>query len=238
MNILLLSMEYPPFVHHTGLGTHTRVLAESLVRDGHRVVVLSGRHSPAVTAELNGVTVILSDLRANWKPETGLLALAYERNKQLAETAIAAFRGTEFVPDVVHCQGSHGILAAEMLSTAFNCALVGTAHICFKFLLSVKMVSIVEEMLALEERLCIAPARIITVSAWLKSTIMSAYGVSADRVSVVHGGFDPEPPDALDRTGTNLTRQSLGLEAKTVGVFFGALNAQKGIFSVYSGPRN
>ena len=63
MNILLTCIEYPPFVHRSGLGTHTRLLAEGLAAKGHRVVVLSADERSTYSIMRRGVTVVFQDVR-------------------------------------------------------------------------------------------------------------------------------------------------------------------------------
>ncbi|MCO5259129.1 MAG: glycosyltransferase family 4 protein [Crocinitomicaceae bacterium] len=75
MKILFVCNEYPP-LPHGGIGSFTKLMAESLVKEGHEVFVMGyGNEAQATKADMNGVQVMF--LKKAYSSKLKVLSLFY-----------------------------------------------------------------------------------------------------------------------------------------------------------------
>ncbi|MBC7924609.1 MAG: glycosyltransferase family 4 protein [Bryobacteraceae bacterium] len=237
LQVLITSIEYPPFVKHGGLGTHTRCLSEGLAQLGHRVLVLTAHHGDAKIFEAGGVTVVLRDMREY--SEIGKASAAVLRD--LAEAAVlttpAVLKGLGFRPDVVHSQASHLLTAAKELSELYRCGLTATVHICHKHMAQLTGGEIHPEF-ALQERLLYElPCRLFVVSEGLRQVLLNYYGQRSD-VEVIWNGLDVAQAARVEAgLRRDRLRARIAGEGTKAVALIGHLTMEKGLPAVLESAR-
>jgi glycogen(starch) synthase len=199
MRVLMLSWEYPPALVG-GLGRHVHALAESLVRAGHEVTVLTRRTDGEPPEELaGGVRVVrVADDPPLFPFETDLLAWAMAFNHALARAGLAVV--AEWEPDVVHAHDWLVAHAATTLKHHLGVPLVATVHATeagrhqgwLPAPLN-KSIHSVEWWLTYEAR------RVVTCSQYMRWEVTRLFELPPDKVDVVSNGVRPErwqPPPA------------------------------------------
>jgi glycogen synthase len=188
MRVLMLSWEYPPALVG-GLGRHVHALAESLVRDGHEVTVLTRRAEGDPGDEIAGGVRVL---RVPEDPplfpfETELLAWAMAFNHALARAGLAVVRDWE--PDVVHAHDWLVAHAATTLKHHLGVPLVATVHATEAgrhqgWLPGPmnKSIHSVEWWLTYEAR------RVVTCSQYMRWEVTRLFELPPDKVDVVSNG--------------------------------------------------
>lgn len=226
----MTSFEYPPFSHQSGLGTHTRCLAQELARLGHTVVVVSTHYGSERVVASGPVIVVLYDRRDYNSFEKSFPEFLQDLNAAVADRAPKILRELRFVPDVVHSQACHMITAAQAMSHCWGCPLIGGVHISHKHMSRLLGNEFDSEIEAFERTLCEAPDQLIAVSAGLKAVICQDYGLAPAAVRVVHNGVNTRA-QSFRRWPRRALRARFVPGADLVA-FIGGMSIAKGLPSV------
>jgi glycosyltransferase involved in cell wall biosynthesis len=188
--IAMLSSEYPPFLQG-GLGTHVHELVKGLTRRDHEIVVFAHAPCEADVQREGRVTACFVAPPPGAGPTVSfreVMAL----NERLFDAAVEHFRRSGR-PDVLHCHDWYAFPAAARLRDCFGMPIVSTLHY-----LAIPYARRWGEETApqvgqQERAICTGSDALIAVSEAMKRGIVNQHGVAADRVTVIHNGFDPAP---------------------------------------------
>ena len=178
MNIAMLHWGFPPIIG--GVETHLTILCSELVKEGHKVSLLTGAvegvKSNYTWNKINIVRTPLMDL--NWLYERGVEELGGDIRSVYAKFI------DETRPDIIHTHNMHyfsklHIKLLERVAEIRKIPLVLTAHNSW------------DNSLCLDICRGIKWGHIIAVSHFIKREICG-YGLDPDKVAVVHHGIDTE----------------------------------------------
>ena len=238
MRIALLTNEYPPNVYG-GAGVHVEYLSRELARaDGgaHRVDVLCfgdqrATEGPGGNLHVRGVNPPL-ELEARDPRHARLL------DALLRDLAMA---GAVESPDVVHCHTWYAHLAGCLARPLTGARLVLTTH-SLEPHRPWKVEQLGSAYYATEwiERTAYQNADgVIAVSEAMKRDVQALYGVSPERVRVIHNGIDPDEYRPRPSGSSEATLRRHGVDpAVPIVLFVGRITRQKGILHLVRAIRH
>ena len=223
MRIALLTNEYPPHVYG-GAGVHVEYLARELAKadDGaHDVQVLSFGSQRETRGNLRVRGIESPATFPAQDPRHARLLDALARDLAMA--------GAVEAPDIVHCHTWYSHLAGCLARPLTGARLVLTTHSLEPHRpWKVEQLGTAYHATAWIERTAYENADgVIAVSEAMKADVQALYGVSPDRVRVIHNGIDPDEyrprpsPETVRRLGVDPTRP--------IVLFVGRITRQKGI---------
>ena len=223
MRIALLTNEYPPNVYG-GAGVHVEYLARELAKadDGaHDVQVLSFGSQRDTQGNLRVRGIESPATFPAQDPRHARLLDALARDLAMA--------GAVEAPDIVHCHTWYSHLAGCLARPLTGARLVLTTHSLEPHRpWKVEQLGTAYHATAWIERTAYENADgVIAVSEAMKADVQTLYGVSPDRVRVIHNGIDPDEyrprpsPATVRRLGVDPTRP--------IVLFVGRITRQKGI---------
>ena len=223
MRIALLTNEYPPHVYG-GAGVHVEYLARELAKaddGGHQVQVLSfgSQHETRGNLRVRGIESPATFPAQDPRHARLLDALARD----------LAMVGAVEAPDIVHCHTWYSHLAGCLARPLTGAKLVLTTHSLEPHRpWKVEQLGTAYHATTWIERTAYENADgVIAVSEAMKADVQALYGVSPDRVRVIHNGIDPDEyrprpsPGTVRRLGVDPTRP--------IVLFVGRITRQKGI---------
>ena len=223
MRIALFTNEYPPNVYG-GAGVHVEYLARELsLAEGraHHVDVLcfGEQNETHDNLRVRGIGPA-APVHAQ-DPRHARLLDAFARNLAMAGAAES--------PDIVHCHTWYSHLAGCISRPLTGARLVLTTHSLEPHRpWKVEQLGTAYHATAWIEKTAYQSADgVIAVSKAMKEDVQNLYGVSADRVRVIHNGIDPDeyrPRQAPE------TLRRLGVDPDVpIVLFVGRITRQKGI---------
>jgi glycogen synthase len=227
VRISLFTNEYPPNVYG-GAGVHVEYLSRELARadrGSHQVDVLCFGEQQETRGNLR--------VRGVSGPPPGVLPAQDPRHERLLD---ALFRDLAMVgkverPDIVHCHTWYSHLAGCLARPLTGARLVLTTHSLEPHRpWKVEQLGTAYNTTAWIERTAYQNADgVVAVSRAMKDDVQALYGVSPDKVRVIHNGIDPDeyrPPAKQDPA----TLERLRVDPNTPMVLFvGRITRQKGI---------
>ena len=223
MRIALFTNEYPPNVYG-GAGVHVEYLSRELARADagtHHVDVLCFGEQNETHDNLRVRGIASAAPVAAQDPRHARLLDAFARNLAMVGAAEA--------PDIVHCHTWYSHLAGCLARPLTGARLVLTTHSLEPHRpWKVEQLGTAYHATAWIEKTAYQSADgVIAVSKAMKEDVQSLYGVSADRVRVIHNGIDP---DEYRPRHTPETLRRLGVDPDIpIVLFVGRITRQKGI---------
>jgi alpha-maltose-1-phosphate synthase len=223
MRISLLTNEYPPNVYG-GAGVHVEYLSRELARlhDGaHQVDVLSFGEQ----REEHG------NLSVRGIPAAATFEAQDPRHARLLDALVRdlAMAGAVQSPDIVHCHTWYSHLAGCLARPLTGARLVLTTHSLepHRPWKAEQLGTAYHATVWIERTAYQNADGVIAVSQSMKEDVQSLYGVSPDRVRVIHNGIDPD--EYRPRPDPETLRR-LGVDPDTpIILFVGRITRQKGI---------
>jgi len=223
VRIALFTNEYPPNVYG-GAGVHVEYLSRELARADagtHHVDVLCFGEQNETHDNLRVRGIASAAPVAAQDPRHARLLDAFARNLAMVGAAEA--------PDIVHCHTWYSHLAGCLARPLTGARLVLTTHSLEPHRpWKVEQLGTAYHATAWIEKTAYQSADgVIAVSKAMKEDVQSLYGVSADRVRVIHNGIDPDEyrprhaPETLRRLGVD--------PDIPIVLFVGRITRQKGI---------
>lgn len=223
MRIALFTNEYPPNVYG-GAGVHVEYLARELAKldDGaNRVDVYCFGEQREQVGNLRVYGLPEDTSIEAQDPRHGRLLDALSRNLAMA--------GAVETPEIVHCHTWYSHFAGCIAKQLTGAPLVLTTHSLEPHRpWKAEQLGAAYRATSWIERTAYENADgIIAVSESMRRDVIALYGISADRVRVIHNGIDPDEyrPDASPET---LRRLGIDLDLPIV-LFVGRITRQKGI---------
>ena len=223
MRITLFTNEYPPNVYG-GAGVHVEYLARELARaDGaaHHVDVLCFGEQRETRGNLRVRGIPAPPPLQAQDPRHGRLLDAFARNLAMVAAADK--------PDIVHCHTWYSHLAGLIARPLESAKLVLTTHSLEPHRpWKVEQLGSAYHATTWVERTAYQNADgVIAVSRAMKADVQELYGVSPDRVRVIHNGIDPSE---YRPTRSPETLRRLGVDPdQPIVLFVGRITRQKGI---------
>ena len=223
MKIALFTNEYPPHVYG-GAGVHVEYLSRELARaegGAHAVDVFSFGEQRVDDGNLRVRGIPAGASRAMQDPRHARFFDAIDRNLAMAAAAAS--------PDIVHCHTWYAHFGGMLARQLTGAKLILTTHSLEPHRpWKVEQLGTAYDATTWIERTAYANADgVIAVSRAMQDDVQTLYGVSADRIRVIHNGIDPDEyqprrsPDTLRRLGVDP-------DVPTV-LFVGRITRQKGI---------
>ncbi len=239
MNILQLSIEYPPETEG-GLSTHLALLNAELVAQGNDVAVLALATSAKAPPDRvdGGISVHwFRPASFDWRTYFEILTSSTpdERERRLTEeiTGCARVLIGQMRPDILHLHGYHLAQAALRLSVEFGLPLVWTAHSSPSMpLLYGDTAS--PYLLEQEQSLLRRCAAVIAPSVAVRDLLRSRCPHASAPVYVVYNGMDLarfQQPDTAGEVAA-LRRQLGGDRGRRLILYAGRLAREKGIIEL------
>lgn len=223
MRIALLTNEYPPNVYG-GAGVHVEYLSRELARaegGAHHVDVLcfGEQHETTPNLRIHGVAPAVR------------FAAQDPRHARLLDALVRdlAMAGAAESPDVVHCHTWYTHFAGCLVRQLTGAPLVLTTHSLEPHRpWKVEQLGTAYHATVWIERTAYENADgVIAVSRAMKEDVEAIYGVSPDRVRVIHNGIDPEE---YHRRPAPATLRRFGIDPELpIVLFVGRITRQKGI---------
>jgi starch synthase len=234
LRISLFTNEYPPNVYG-GAGVHVEYLSRELARadrGAHQVDVLCFGDQQETRGNLR--------VRAVAGPPPNALPAQDPRHERLLD---ALFRDLGMVgkverPDIVHCHTWYSHLAGCLARPLTGARLVLTTHSLEPHRpWKVEQLGTAYNVTVWIERTAYQNADgVVAVSRAMKEDVQSLYGVSPDKVRVIHNGIDPDeyrPKQDL------ATLERLGVDPEMpIVLFVGRITRQKGILHLVRAIRH
>ena len=234
MRISLFTNEYPPNVYG-GAGVHVEYLSRELARadrGAHQVDVLCFGDQQETRGNLR--------VRGVAGPPPNALPAQDPRHERLLD---ALFRDLGMVgkverPDIVHCHTWYSHLAGCLARPLTGARLVLTTHSLEPHRpWKVEQLGTAYNVTVWIERTAYQNADgVVAVSRAMKEDVQSLYGVSPDKVRVIHNGIDPDeyrPKQDL------ATLERLGVDPEMpIVLFVGRITRQKGILHLVRAIRH
>ena len=223
MRIALLTNEYPPNVYG-GAGVHVEYLSRELARangGAHQVDVLCFGEQHETTTNLRVHGVAPSIRFAAQDPRHARLLDALVRDLAMAGAAVT--------PDVVHCHTWYTHFAGCLVRQFTGAPLVLTTHSLepHRPWKAEQLGTAYNATVWIERTAYENADGVIAVSKAMKDDVEAIYGVSPDRVRVIHNGIDPEE---YHRQPGPATLRRFGIDAELpIVLFVGRITRQKGI---------
>ena len=232
MRIALFTNEYPPNVYG-GAGVHVEYLARELARaegGAHRVDVLcfGEQHEVRGNLRVRGVAPALR------------FPAQDPRHAKLLDALVRdlAMVGEVESPDIVHCHTWYSHLAGCLARPLTGAPLVLTTHSLEPHRpWKVEQLGSAYHASTWIERTAYENADgVIAVSKAMKADVQTLYGVSAERVRVIHNGIDP---DEYRPRPAPATLRGLGIDPDVpIVLFVGRITRQKGILHLVRAIRH
>jgi len=234
LRISLFTNEYPPNVYG-GAGVHVEYLSRELARadrGAHQVDVLCFGDQQETRGNLR--------VRGVAGPPPNALPAQDPRHERLLD---ALFRDLGMVgkverPDIVHCHTWYSHLAGCLARPLTGARLVLTTHSLEPHRpWKVEQLGTAYNVTVWIERTAYQNADgVVAVSRAMKEDVQSLYGVSPDKVRVIHNGIDPDeyrPKQDL------ATLERLGVDPEMpIVLFVGRITRQKGILHLVRAIRH
>lgn len=234
MRISLFTNEYPPNVYG-GAGVHVEYLSRELARadrGAHQVDVLCFGDQQETRGNLR--------VRGVAGPPANALPAQDPRHERLLD---ALFRDLAMVgkverPDIVHCHTWYSHLAGCLARPLTGARLVLTTHSLEPHRpWKVEQLGTAYNVTVWIERTAYQSADgVVAVSRAMKEDVQTLYGVSPDKVRVIHNGIDPDeyrPKQDL------ATLERLGVDPEMpIVLFVGRITRQKGILHLVRAIRH
>ncbi|MEO5567521.1 MAG: glycogen synthase [Gemmatimonadaceae bacterium] len=223
MRVALLTNEYPPHVYG-GAGVHVEYLARELARaegGAHQVDVLCFGDQRESEGRLRVRGIGAPAPIAVGDPRHARLFEALARNLAMA--------GAVAQPDIVHCHTWYSHFAGCLARPLTGARLVLTTHSLEPHRpWKVEQLGTAYDATSWIERTAYEHADgVIAVSKAMKADVEQLYGVSPERVRVIHNGIDPEE---YRRRESSATLRRLGVDPDVpIVLFVGRITRQKGI---------
>jgi alpha-maltose-1-phosphate synthase len=223
MRIAQLTNEYPPHVYG-GAGVHIEYLSRELARaegGAHEVQVLSFGEQRVEDGNLRVQGVTPGPLPPVRDPKHARLMDALLRD--------LAMVGAVDAPDIVHCHTWYSHLAGCLARPLTGARLVLTTHSLEPHRpWKVEQLGRAYDVTTWIEGTAYRNADgVVAVSQAMKADVQSLYGVSPERVRVIHNGIDPDEYRPRDEPET---LRALGVDPDVPFVLFvGRITRQKGI---------
>lgn len=235
-NILMISMEYPPFLRG-GLGTHVASLVRSLSQCGYHLYVLTFSPTVVPVREEKNITVISvsTDIDDHSRYSRQTLGQFYQTvNDRFVKNALHYFQGQSAQPHLIHCHDFHGFPAAAELRSHFQVPVVCTVHLLHEPLMRWGREIAPEAYIELERRMCTEADHLIAVCSGFKKLIEECHPVVHAPISIVCNGLDLDEFSVPStwKNGTTGARSSLGVTQEKVLLFSGRFTAQKSIVEI------
>ena len=234
MRISLFTNEYPPNVYG-GAGVHVEYLSRELARadrGAHQVDVLCFGDQQETRGNLR--------VRGVAGPPPNALPAQDPRHERLLD---ALFRDLAMVgkverPDIVHCHTWYSHLAGCLARPLTGARLVLTTHSLEPHRpWKVEQLGTAYNVTVWIERTAYQNADgVVAVSRAMKEDVESLYGVSPDKVRVIHNGIDPDEYRPKQDLAT-LERLAVDPE-KPIVLFVGRITRQKGILHLVRAIRH
>ena len=229
MKIALFTNEFPPNIYG-GAGVHIDFLSQELAKLGQVEVRCFG--DQAVTSPTMNVQGITSSLCKMEDENNSHIKMFHNlsKNVELSQATPQA--------DIVHCHTWYTHLAGIFTRELLQVPLILTTHS-----LETHRPWKVEQLgngyflsRWIEDRAYNTADGIIAVSKQMKDDVVEAYGVSPDKVTVIHNGIDPE---FYQPTFDNQLLLDLGIDPKIPFVLFvGRITRQKGISQLIASAKH
>jgi glycosyltransferase involved in cell wall biosynthesis len=246
MRVLMFGWEFPP--HNSGgLGVACWGLARALVQEGTEVTFVLPRR---INAALPGVRFVFADRGAPIITESTVTTALYSgyatetsvsnalrsispspvmpawglMNEVLRYALLARIVAHEETFDVIHAHDWLSFLAGVEAKRVSGKPLV--VHVHATEFDRTGNGAVNDAVYAIEKRGMEVADRIIAVSEFTKNVIAQRYGISRDKIEVVHNGIDPDDPvvtaDSIERI------EKLKQAGNKIVLFVGRLTLQKG----------
>lgn len=223
MDILMLTNEFPPHVYG-GAGVHIEHLTRSLAqldKGAHRIEVLAFGDQD----ERQG------NLRVRGVEADDELTMHNERHLKLADALSRDVRmlGLAGSADIIHSHTWYTHLAGCLLQQLYGAPLVLTTHSLEpQRPWKAEQLGRAYEVTQWLERTAYSQAQgVIAVSEAMKEDVQRLYGVSPDKVIVIHNGIDPEVYQPTENTDV-LSKYGIDPQRPFV-LFVGRISRQKGL---------
>ena len=197
--VLILSWEYPPLIEG-GLARHVRKLAETLVKQGTEVHVLTRGLDSSGEDEVEGVVVHRVAEPTRPRDLDQFVAWVEHMNSDMLAAGVEL--GDRFDFDVVHGHDWLVASAGDHLARRFRCPLVVTIHATeygrHQGWVDKHPQSHIH---GIEKWMANRADRVITCSAYMREHVSDIYGLEENQVAVIPNGIDPSelvPVDDLD----------------------------------------
>lgn len=234
MRISLFTNEYPPNVYG-GAGVHVEYLSRELARadrGAHQVDVLCFGDQQETRGNLR--------VRGVAGPPANALPAQDPRHERLLD---ALFRDLAMVgkverPDIVHCHTWYSHLAGCLARPLTGARLVLTTHSLEPHRpWKVEQLGTAYNVTVWIERTAYQSADgVVAVSRAMKEDVQTLYGVSPDKVRVIHNGIDP---DEYRPKQDVATLERLGVDPEMpIVLFVGRITRQKGILHLVRAIRH
>jgi alpha-maltose-1-phosphate synthase len=228
MKIALFTNEFPPNIYG-GAGVHIDFLSQELAKLGQVKVRCFGDQSVnSENMNVQGITSSLTKMVDDKNPHIKMFH-NLSKNVELAQATPEA--------DIVHCHTWYTHLAGIFTRELLQVPLILTTHS-----LETHRPWKVEQLgngyflsRWIENSAYNTADGIIAVSKQMKDDVVEAYGVSPDKVTVIHNGIDP---DFYQPTFDNQLLLELGINPDIPFVLFvGRITRQKGISQLISAAK-
>jgi alpha-maltose-1-phosphate synthase len=228
MKIALFTNEFPPNIYG-GAGVHIDFLSQELAKLGEVEVRCFGNQQEEIgTMNVFGIQSSLNQMEDEANPHLKMFH-NLSRNVEMAQHTLQA--------DVIHCHTWYTHLAGIFSRELLQSPLILTTHS-----LETHRPWKVEQIgngyflsRWIENHAYNTADGIIAVSQQMKTDVIEAYGVSAEKVTVIHNGIDPE---FYKPTFDNDLLLEYGINPEIPFVLFvGRITRQKGISQLISAAK-
>ncbi len=232
MRIALLTNEYPPHVYG-GAGVHVEYLSRELTRvDGgsHRIEVFcfGEQNETRENVRVHGVAPAVR------------FAAQDPRHARLLDALVRdlAMAGAVEAPDIVHCHTWYTHLAGCLARQLTGAPLVLTTHSLepHRPWKEEQLGTAYHATVWIERTAYENADGVVAVSRAMQRDVQALYGVSPERVRVIHNGIDP---DEYRPRPSPATLRRLGIDpALPIVLFVGRITRQKGILHLVRAIRH
>lgn len=234
LHILMLSAEYPP-THKGGQGVHAAELVTGLGQHGHQVTVFAFTpQASQVMQPQERVTVHLVAPQA-----ISFQAEMSQHLKRFNEELLAYcqnYFADQMRPHLIHCQDWQLFPVAQALRQQWNIPIVGTVHLLDEPLQRWWGETPHPESAAQENRFSREVDLLITVSHSMAEIIAAAHHQPAQKIRVVHNGFDHRPftQAVLPAAAREKLRLTIAAPEEKIILFAGRLAPAKGLTTFFA----
>lgn len=220
MKIALFTNEFPPHIYG-GAGVHVDFLSGELAKISEvQVRCFGDQHEDSGNMHVRGINAFLSNMKQEDNPHIRMFQ-NLSRNVEMAQATLRA--------DVIHCHTWYTHLAGIFSRELLQAPLILTTHS-----LETHRPWKVEQLgngyflsRWIEQKAYKTADGVIAVSEQMRRDVMEAYGVPAEKVTVIHNGIDPE---FYQPTFNNELLKEYGINPDIPFVLFvGRITRQKGI---------
>jgi glycosyltransferase involved in cell wall biosynthesis len=216
MKILMIGWGFPPKIEG-GLDIHVHEICRQLSKRNQVLLTLPEFNSPRRNSD--GIKIIR--IKCRLRKSLSKTVSEYSGN------IVKACRGMDF--DVIHCHDWFGVEASEALRKSTGKPWVFTLH-SLEYMRSCGHGK--SAMGRLESRGARECDRIITVSRFMKESIVKNCGVEQGKIDVVYNSA------SVSKGNPEKLRKSLGLGDRLLVLFLGRLSHQKGVENLIYSARS